>query len=150
MAHERVDTRSSMSRMPGATGLQIAQRFLPSGPVVVFVTAFNQSATDAFDVLAVDYVLKPFSDERFYSALDRAKTRARERRLAELASQLATVSNELHRPVADRRGADDAAGVQAGGSVGDRAGLGHRVGGGRGLLRAGCTRPAPATSSAPR
>jgi two-component system LytT family response regulator len=88
--------------MPEATGLDIAQRLLPSGPVVVFVTAFSRYATDAFDVLAVDYVLKPFSDERFFSALERAKTRVRERRLAELASQLATVSGELQRPVADR------------------------------------------------
>jgi two-component system LytT family response regulator len=102
IAHDRVDIAFLDVEMPGATGLEIAQRFLPSGPVVVFVTAFNQYATDAFDVLAVDYVLKPFSDERFYSALERAKTRARERRLAELASQLATVSNELQRPATDR------------------------------------------------
>jgi two-component system LytT family response regulator len=68
--------------------------------VVVFVTAFSQYAPAAFGVQAVDYVLKPFSDERFAEALDRAKKRVRERRLGELASQLASVSAEL-RPHSD-------------------------------------------------
>ena len=43
----------------------------------------------AFDVSAIDYVLKPFSDERFREALERAKRRVRERRLGELATQVA-------------------------------------------------------------
>src|SRR4051794_15890898 len=89
--------------MPEVTGLQVAHRMRPSGPVVVFVTAFSRYAIDAFDVLAVDYVLKPFSDARFYGALERAKTRVRERRLAQLASQMATVAGELQqRPSPDR------------------------------------------------
>ena len=58
--------------------------------MIVFVTAFNRYAPTAFDVNAVDYVLKPFSDDRFFSALERAKMRVRERSLGELAGQLAT------------------------------------------------------------
>ncbi len=81
--------------MPEATGLEIAAGAPPDGPVIVFVTAFSRYAPGAFDVAAVDYVLKPFSDERFFSALERAKKRVRERRLGDLASQLATVSAEL-------------------------------------------------------
>ena len=69
----------------------------------MFVTAFGRYATEAFDVLAVDYVLKPFSDERFAVAVGRAKTRVRERRLAELATQLATVSEELKPAAAPER-----------------------------------------------
>jgi two-component system LytT family response regulator len=81
--------------MPEVTGIDLAGELGDAGPVVVFVTAFNTYATDAFDVEASDYVLKPFTDERFAEAVRRAKRRVRERRLGELASQLATLSSEL-------------------------------------------------------
>ena len=95
LARERVDIAFLDIEMPGSSGLELARSLVPPAPVIVFVTAFGGYATDAFDVLAVDYVLKPFSDERFATAVGRAKTRVRERRLAELATQLATVSEEL-------------------------------------------------------
>jgi two-component system LytT family response regulator len=95
LSREQVDIAFLDIEMPGPNGLELAQSLTPPGPVIVFVTAFGRYATDAFDVLAVDYVLKPFSDERFATAVARAKTRVRERRLAELATQLATVSEEL-------------------------------------------------------
>ena len=82
-------------QMPGATGLQVAGGLPDGGPVVVFITAFSHYATQAFDVSATDYVLKPFSDERFKEALERAKRRVRERRLGELATQVASLSAEL-------------------------------------------------------
>jgi two-component system LytT family response regulator len=81
--------------MPGATGLQVAGSLAGGGPIVVFITAFSNYATQAFDVSATDYVLKPFSDERFKEALERAKRRVRERRLGELATQVASLSAEL-------------------------------------------------------
>jgi two-component system LytT family response regulator len=81
--------------MPGATGLQVAGALPEGGPIVVFITAFSGYAPQAFDVSATDYVLKPFSDERFKEALERAKRRVRERRLGELATQMATLSAEL-------------------------------------------------------
>jgi two-component system LytT family response regulator len=84
--------------MPETSGVDLASEFAHGGPVVIFVTAFGRYATDAFDVNAVDYVLKPFSDERFHSALDRAKQRVRERKLAELAGQLASVSAGMNPP----------------------------------------------------
>jgi two-component system, LytTR family, response regulator len=82
--------------MPGASGLRLADDLSDQGTIVVFITAFSTYATQAFDVSATDYVLKPFSDERFKEALDRAKRRVRERRLGELATQVATLSAELH------------------------------------------------------
>ena len=103
LAGERVDIAFLDIEMPGSSGLELAQSFTVPGPVIVFVTAFGRYATEAFDVLAVDYVLKPFSDDRFATAVGRAKTRVRERRLAELATQLATVSEELRPPVAAER-----------------------------------------------
>lgn len=81
--------------MPEVTGLDLARDLTEDGPVVVFVTAFSRYAPEAFDVSASDYVLKPFSDQRFSEALERAKRRVRERRLGDLATRLATLSSEL-------------------------------------------------------
>jgi two-component system LytT family response regulator len=92
---ERFDIAFLDIEMPGTSGVELATAIAAGGPVVVFVTAFSRYAPEAFDVSAVDYVLKPFSDERFYAALERAKRRVRERKLAELAGQLASVSAEM-------------------------------------------------------
>jgi two-component system LytT family response regulator len=93
-------------QMPGATGLQVAGGLADAGPIVVFITAFSHYAPQAFDVSATDYVLKPFSDERFKEALERAKRRVRERRLGELATQVASLSAEL-RPLDSARDRHD-------------------------------------------
>lgn len=82
-------------QMPGMDGLQLARLIDDTGPVVVFITAFSQYAARAFDVSAVDYVMKPFSDQRLADALERAKRRVRERRLGVLANQVASLSAEL-------------------------------------------------------
>ena len=81
--------------MPEIRGIQIAEAIDEAGPVVIFVTAYSQYATQAFDVNAVDYVLKPFSDTRLSEAIGRAKRRVRERRLGELANEVASLSAEL-------------------------------------------------------
>ena len=88
-------------QMPGATGVHVAGDLSAAGPIVVFITAFSHYAPQAFDVSATDYVLKPFSDERFREALDRAKRRVRERRLGELATQVASLSAELQHDDSD-------------------------------------------------
>lgn len=82
--------------MPEISGLEIARGLATDGPVVVFVTAFGHYAATAFDVKAIDYVLKPFSDQRFLEAVERAKRRVRERRLGRLADELAMISHELN------------------------------------------------------
>jgi two-component system LytT family response regulator len=81
--------------MPGSSGIELADALDVQGPIVVFITAFSSYATQAFDVSAVDYVLKPFSDQRFGEAVERAKRRVRERRLGKLATQVASLSAEL-------------------------------------------------------
>ncbi len=60
-------------QMPGLSGLEVVRQ-LPDNrrPLVVFVTAFDRYALDAFEAHAIDYLLKPFSDERFADALHRA------------------------------------------------------------------------------
>jgi two-component system, LytTR family, response regulator len=95
LGRHRVDIAFLDVEMPGATGVEIASGLAARGPTIVFVTAHSRYALPAFDVAAVDYVLKPFSDERLFAALNRAKARVRERRLGELASEIASVPSEL-------------------------------------------------------
>ena len=64
-------------RMPGASGFEVVQAAGNHPPRVVFVTAHAGHAVEAFDAAAVDYVLKPFDDERFARALARAKAAVR-------------------------------------------------------------------------
>src|SRR5581483_12250725 len=57
-------------------------------PAVIFVTAFDRYALRAFEVHAVDYLLKPFDDERFHEALRRAKRHLQLSRVSELSQRL--------------------------------------------------------------
>jgi two-component system LytT family response regulator len=95
IASQRPDIVFLDIEMPDATGLDLAGELSEEGPVIVFVTAFSRYAARAFEVNASDYVLKPFSDQRFVDALERAKRRVRQRRLGDLATELATLSSEL-------------------------------------------------------
>jgi two-component system LytT family response regulator len=61
-------------QMPGLTGIEVVERLLPDGmPPTIFTTAFDRYALKAFDLAAVDYLLKPFDDERFSEAFRRAR-----------------------------------------------------------------------------
>jgi two-component system LytT family response regulator len=79
-------------QMPEADGFEVL-RALGAGtmPAVIFVTAYDQFAVKAFEVNALDYLLKPFDDERFTAALDRAKRALRQDpvNLADLGRRLA-------------------------------------------------------------
>ena len=61
-------------QMPGLSGFEVLAR-LPqeSMPMVIFVTAFDRFALDAFEAQAIDYLLKPINDARFAQALDRVR-----------------------------------------------------------------------------
>ena len=59
-------------RMPGLTGLELARR-IDARTHVVFVTAYDQYAVEAFDQDAVDYLLKPVTDERLAKCIERLK-----------------------------------------------------------------------------
>jgi two-component system response regulator AlgR len=63
--------------MPGMDGIDVARALarVPEPPVVIFVTAFDTFAVAAFDVEAVDYVMKPVSAERLARAVERARER---------------------------------------------------------------------------
>jgi two-component system LytT family response regulator len=63
-------------QMPGGTGLDVVRALGPTRmPPVVFVTAFDAYAVQAFEINAVDYVLKPFDPERLQQAVERARAR---------------------------------------------------------------------------
>ena len=62
-------------RMPGISGIEVA-RAAGRAVRIVFVTAFDQYAVQAFDRAAVDYVLKPVSDERLAETVARLKSQA--------------------------------------------------------------------------
>jgi two-component system LytT family response regulator/two-component system response regulator LytT len=71
-------------QMPGLTGFEVARRMLDEGPgaEIVFVTAYDQHAIEAFEVNAVDYLLKPVDPARLEVALQRARRRLAGGRLA--------------------------------------------------------------------
>ncbi|MBV6418274.1 MAG: Transcriptional regulatory protein BtsR [Steroidobacteraceae bacterium] len=76
-------------QMPGRTGLEVV-REIGAGhmPVTIFCTAYDRYALDAFDVAAVDYLVKPFDDERFETAFARARRAIELAEIGELSSRL--------------------------------------------------------------
>lgn len=75
-------------QMPGLSGFEVARRLLSAGQdsQLVFVTAFDRHAIEAFEINAVDYLLKPVEAERLGTAIDRVRRRLQTDRPAALAS----------------------------------------------------------------
>ncbi|HET6434961.1 MAG TPA: LytTR family DNA-binding domain-containing protein [Xanthomonadaceae bacterium] len=90
-------------RMPGLSGLEVAQAAAEASPrtQVVFVTAYDQYAIDAFERGAIDYLLKPVAPERLEATVRRLQERAAQpdaAALAELARQLGAVAARRDAP----------------------------------------------------
>ena len=62
-------------QMPQMDGLEVAANLPPPAPQLIFATAFDAHAIEAFDLAAVDYLLKPWDSERLLRALERARER---------------------------------------------------------------------------
>ncbi len=76
-------------QMPGGSGFDVLATLGDARRAeVIFVTAFDEHALRAFEVRALDYLLKPFDDERFARALGRAKERVRKSRLEAMVRKL--------------------------------------------------------------
>lgn len=76
-------------QMPDLDGFGVVEAVGPDAmPCVVFVTAFDRYALDAFEVCAIDYLLKPFEDSRFQQALERARERVHHRAVDDVNAQL--------------------------------------------------------------
>ncbi|HAB17804.1 MAG TPA: LytTR family DNA-binding domain-containing protein [Verrucomicrobiota bacterium] len=102
-------------QLPGCTGFGVLEKLgAEVPPAVVFVTAHDQFALRAFDVHAVDYLLKPFDRGRFKTALHRAVDRLRTTSADDLTSKLHAVIAQLQpRPAAS----PDRIPVKTGGKV---------------------------------
>ena len=102
-------------KMPGWNGFDVIKKIQPEQlPMVVFCTAFERYALDAFEVHAVDYLVKPLDDERVRLAVKRALARHREDQLARgdkspLLGAIEDITGDRAQPLA----AEDAGGENA-------------------------------------
>jgi len=82
-------------QMPEMDGFDVLAHVGPEQiQAIIFVTAFDQYALKAFDVHALDYLLKPFDDERFARALERAKSQIAAREIDKLSKRLFALLEE--------------------------------------------------------
>jgi two-component system LytT family response regulator len=101
-------------QMPELDGFAVIEALTSQSlPYIVFVTAHDDFALRAFEVRALDYLLKPYDEERFRRALLRAKEQIRLGRSAQLTESVVAMAGELRR----RQGALDRLLVRSGGRV---------------------------------
>ena len=81
-------------QMRGVSGFDVLQRLTDPTPLIIFVTAFEEYASDAFEVNAVDYLVKPFDRGRFQQALDRVRQRLADETGRELRTGIACAVRE--------------------------------------------------------
>lgn len=92
-------------QMPEANGFEVLENLdLGRMPIVVFVTAYDQYAVRAFEVNALDYLLKPYDRDRFEKALGRAKSEVALRRTTQASQKLLSLlaGMESKKPQVDR------------------------------------------------
>jgi len=83
-------------QMPGTDGFGVLEALEPGEiPCVIFITAYDQYAVKAFEVYALDYLLKPFDRERFSKAIERAKQHILKERSENLNDRVLAVLNEI-------------------------------------------------------
>jgi two-component system LytT family response regulator len=81
-------------------GLGLARALDPATlPLIVFVTAYDQYALEAFEVSAVDYLLKPFDDDRFKKTIGKIRKRRESEGMAERQALLSSVISQIERSV---------------------------------------------------
>ncbi len=92
-------------RMPLANGFEVANAVEEAGgPAIIFVSAFESYALQAFETSAVDYLVKPVEFERLVSALDRVRQRRAAKDAGRRAEELAAVLEALKREADERDG----------------------------------------------
>jgi len=83
-------------QMPGFDGVDVARRIgAATMPYLIFVTAFDAFTIEAFELHALDYILKPYTDERLRAALAHAADSVRRRALADMGERVAAALGEL-------------------------------------------------------
>ncbi|MCB0639290.1 MAG: response regulator transcription factor [Lewinella sp.] len=79
LQQEPVDLLFLDIQMPSLNGMDLLRQ-LPHPPVTIFTTAYREHAVDAFELQAIDYLVKPFAYERFLQALQQARAAVQQRR----------------------------------------------------------------------
>ncbi len=85
-------------QMPDGSGFDVAAGLNDAGPRVVFVTAFDQFALKAFEVQAIDYLLKPVDSKRFAAAMARLRKRLEEAKRTDLAEAIEAAMRKKAKP----------------------------------------------------
>jgi two-component system LytT family response regulator len=105
-------------QMPELDGIGVVEAVGPERmPPTIFVTAYDEYAIQAFEVHALDYLLKPFGRSRFQRALARAREHLKRNQADAIASRLVALVNELRAPPMNRVPSSDRLVVKAGGRV---------------------------------
>ena len=81
-------------QMPEVNGFEVLKSIKKTPKAVIFVTAYDQFALKAFEVHALDYLLKPFTDHRLFEAVHRAKQQIQQHRLSNLKPLLNGIKTE--------------------------------------------------------
>src|ERR1051325_1452078 len=90
-------------QMPGMDGFAVIKKLTAQNlPLVIFVTAYDEYAVQAFELHACDYVLKPFKKNRFRETLAHAKSQLHLRNNAGYAQRITTLLETMQRPYLER------------------------------------------------
>ncbi len=82
-------------QMPEVDGFELLEAMEGICPAVIFVTAYDKYALRAFDAQAVDYLLKPFNENRFQQAVQRAKERIRKAEGGQMSTELLSLLKDV-------------------------------------------------------
>jgi two-component system, LytTR family, response regulator len=105
-------------RMPDMDGFDVLTKIADNEmPVVVFTTAYDQFAIRAFDAHALDYLLKPFEQERLHEAIERTRAELLKSYNLNLTSRILDLLAQKARPQTETRQTDDRMVIRAGGKV---------------------------------
>src|SRR5262252_549771 len=113
----RPDVVFLVIQMPGLTGFEVARRLLGgrAASQIIFVTAYDQHAIEAFEVNAVDYLLKPVDQARLEVAVDRARRRVASDRPVEAGTNVSSIDLEkIIEAVAERQSRRDRLAIKVG------------------------------------
>ena len=104
-------------RMPDMDGFQVLEKIAPDEmPVVVFTTAYDQFAIRAFDAHALDYLLKPFEQERLHDAIERTRAELLKSHQLDLTTRILDLLAKAD-PKGEPKSSDDRMVIRAGGKV---------------------------------
>ena len=81
-------------QMPGRSGVEVFRELGEAMPATIFTTAYDRYALEAFRLAAIDYLVKPFDDERFVAALERARKAIELQNVARMTRELLTLLRE--------------------------------------------------------